>query len=106
MEEIIKDSLGDLYSYVMASSFLVVLLKGNSIKKKQVVILLAMTIISFVMFFVAFIASFPIYREYGQNAHGILNLVLMALAALCLGCGAVIGFWLIGRWLGLIKSEA
>ena len=104
MSELILAYLGPHYSWVMAFSLGLVIWKGKSVRKKHALLLLALTVTTFVLFWVIFVYSFPLYRKYGSAIDGLKH-VLTAMAVICIGSSSIIGFWLIGKSLGIFRGR-
>jgi hypothetical protein len=103
MEEILYAFLGPLTGFVLAISFLMVLLLHKLIRKRHIVKLLIITVLSFVGFFAFLLWSFTSYS--GSQPIWLYHVPLKIMAALAVGCGSAIGFAFILKSLGIASLE-
>lgn len=103
MEEILLAYLGPLTGFVMTIAFLLVLLLHKLIRKRHIVRLLIITVLSFVAFFAYLLWAFATYD--GRQPQWIYNVPLTVLAALSVGCGTSIGFAFILKFFGIATLE-
>lgn len=103
MEDIVLAYLGPLTGFILAISFLLVLLLHKLMRKRHIVTLLIITVLSLVGFFAFLLWSFASYN--GSQPQWIYNIPLKVMAALVVGCGSAIGFAFILKQLGIATQE-
>jgi uncharacterized membrane protein HdeD (DUF308 family) len=103
MEGILLEFLGPFTSWVLALSLALVLLRRHTIRKRHIVILVAITVIGFAAFFAVFIWGFT-WRDPGRYA-SVYQGTLRIIAGIVVGCGSSVGFSFILKHLGLAKLE-
>ena len=101
MNEIILSFLGPYAGWVMALSLGLVLFSRRSIRKRHVVVLLTSTVLGFVAFFVLLVLGLVYWSGNAVLFQGVMFVV----AAITIGCGSAIGFWLILKSVGLTADE-
>lgn len=101
MNEIILSFLGPYAGWVMALSLGLVVVKRRAIRKRHVVLLLTSTVLAFVSFFVLLLLR----MVYWNGNAMLFQSVLFVVAAITMGCGSAIGFWLILKSVGLTGDE-
>ncbi len=101
MNEFVLSFLGPYAGWVMALSLGLVLFKRRAIRKRHVILLLTSTVLAFVSFFVVLVLGMAYWSGNAQLFQG----VLFVLAAITIGSGSAIGFWLILKSFGLTGDE-
>lgn len=97
MEEIIRNVLGPYTNWVMALSFGLVVLKRKALRKRHIMILLALTVAAFIAFFALIVFGLAVRGMPPVLFQG----ALFAMGATAVGCGSAIGFWFILKSVGL-----
>ena len=103
MNEIIAAFLGPLTNWLLTLSLAIVILKRHAIRKRHIAILVAITALGLIAFFVVFIGGFA-WPEAGRHAT-LYQGLLRAIAGLVVGCGSAVGFSFILKHLGFASLE-
>lgn len=99
MEAFILGILGPYANLALAVALAAVVFARKSIRRRHIVMLLVVTVTSFVAFFALLLWSFT-WSE-AQKSGEALHVALKLLAAATVGCGAAVGFSLVLKSLGL-----
>ncbi len=103
MDELVLGVLGVYATPVFLLSLVAVVLARRHIRKRHILILLALTVLGFVGFFALVLWGFTWY--HGQKTVVIYQAALRLVAAVTIGCGAAIGYSLTLKLLGLVSLE-
>jgi MFS family permease len=103
MDEFALDVLGIYATPVFLTSLLAVILARRHIRKRHLLILLALTVLGFIGFFALVLWGFTWY--HGQKTIVLYQAALRILAGITIGCGAAIGYTLTLNLLGLAPLD-
>ncbi|SDE10243.1 hypothetical protein [Aquimonas voraii] len=104
MSEIVLAYLGAYTAPVMALALGLAIALRRSMRKRHLLWLLGVTVLSLLGFFGLLIAGFQLYRGPGPGA-SLLHLALVLLAGLFVGSSALAGFSFLLKLLGLAPLE-
>lgn len=100
MHEMILAFLGPYAGWLMALSLAIVVVKRNAIRKRHIVVLLVLTVLSFVGFFALLVLGLA--RGHGHPQ--LFQAALFAVGAIVVACSSAIGFWFILKSFGLVRD--
>ena len=103
METFIVGSLGAYGTPVLLLSLVAVVVARRRIRKRHIVILVAITVLGFIGFFALLLWGFTWY--HGQESVVIYRAALGLIAAVVVGCGAAVGYSMILVQIGLSTLE-
>lgn len=103
MNEVVLRFLGPYTSLVLGLTFAAVLYWRKSIRKRHIVRLLALSVLTLVAFFAVLLWSFTWYK--GQNTLVLVHTVLTLLAAIFLSSSSAVGFSFMLKHVGLAPLE-
>ena len=103
MDEVVFGFLGPYKSLVLGLTFAAVLYWRKSIRKRHIVRLLVLSVLTLVAFFAVLLWSFTWYK--GQKTLFLVHTVLTLLSAMFLSSASAIGFSFILKHIGVAPLE-